>query len=207
VYRRLLEENADVGLATVYRVLAQLEQAGILARSTFDSGKAVFEINEGRHHDHLVCVRCGRVEEFHDAAIEKRQIATSCTSTAWRSTACVRSVGPSRLADDEADLAAGVAGPDADHRARRCARATEPATVLHLLDYIAVDYAGAVDNRRVKSADEYKEMQVFAAQAQTLIAGLPSNSAQAALRAGTEARAGREDAPVTRSYAVNEARP
>jgi Fur family transcriptional regulator, ferric uptake regulator len=77
VYRRMLDEHADIGLATIYRVLAQLEQAGILARSTFDSGRSVFEINEGRHHDHLVCVSCGRVEEFHDAVIERRQIAVA----------------------------------------------------------------------------------------------------------------------------------
>ena len=77
VYRRLIDENADIGLATVYRVLAQLEQAGILARSTFDSGRSVFEINEGAHHDHLICVKCGRVDEFQDAAIEHRQIAVA----------------------------------------------------------------------------------------------------------------------------------
>ena len=77
VYRRLLEEGADIGLATVYRVLAQLEQAGILARSTFDTGRSVFEINEGVHHDHLICVSCGRVDEFHDPAIEKRQLAVA----------------------------------------------------------------------------------------------------------------------------------
>jgi Fur family ferric uptake transcriptional regulator len=77
VYRRLAEENVDIGLATVYRVLAQLEQAGILARSTFDSGKAVFEINEGVHHDHLICVSCGRVDEFYDPAIERRQVAVA----------------------------------------------------------------------------------------------------------------------------------
>ncbi|RPE66825.1 Fur family ferric uptake regulator [Tibeticola sediminis] len=73
VYRALLLENADVGLATVYRVLTQFEQAGILCRSHFESGKAVFELNEGEHHDHLVCLDCGRVEEFYDAHIEQRQ--------------------------------------------------------------------------------------------------------------------------------------
>jgi len=74
VYRKLLEEHSDVGLATVYRVLTQFEQAGILQRHHFESGKAVFELNEGSHHDHLVCITCGRVEEFYDAEIEKRQI-------------------------------------------------------------------------------------------------------------------------------------
>lgn len=73
VYRALLNESEDIGLATVYRVLTQFEQAGILARSNFESGKAVFELNEGSHHDHLVCLDCGRVEEFYDAEIEDRQ--------------------------------------------------------------------------------------------------------------------------------------
>ena len=73
VYRHLLNENLDIGLATVYRVLTQFEQAGLLSRSNFESGKAVFELNEGRHHDHLVCLDCGRVEEFFDAEIEHRQ--------------------------------------------------------------------------------------------------------------------------------------
>ena len=74
VYRMLLAENMDIGLATVYRVLTQFEQAGLLERHFFESGKAVFEINRGNHHDHLVCVDCGRVEEFYDAEIERRQI-------------------------------------------------------------------------------------------------------------------------------------
>lgn len=73
VYKLLLDENADIGLATVYRVLTQFEQAGLLVRHHFESGKAVFELNEGGHHDHLVCLQCGRVEEFFDAEIERRQ--------------------------------------------------------------------------------------------------------------------------------------
>ena len=73
VYRVLLEERSDIGLATVYRVLMQFQQAGLLSRSNFESGKAVFELDEGQHHDHLVCLDCGRVEEFFDAEIEKRQ--------------------------------------------------------------------------------------------------------------------------------------
>ncbi|SAK72112.1 ferric uptake regulator family protein [Caballeronia calidae] len=73
VYRSLLNEELDIGLATVYRVLTQFEQAGLLTRSNFESGKAVFELNEGSHHDHLVCIDCGRVEEFFDAEIERRQ--------------------------------------------------------------------------------------------------------------------------------------
>jgi Fur family ferric uptake transcriptional regulator len=74
IYRILMNEEPDVGLATVYRVLTQFEQAGILKRHHFESGKAVFELNEGSHHDHLVCMQCGRVEEFYDAEIEKRQV-------------------------------------------------------------------------------------------------------------------------------------
>ena len=73
VYRVLLTEKMDVGLATVYRVLTQFEQAGLLKRSNFESGKSVFELNEGTHHDHLVCLQCGRVEEFVDEQIERRQ--------------------------------------------------------------------------------------------------------------------------------------
>ena len=73
VFRVLLQDRSDIGLATVYRVLTQFEQAGILSRSHFESGKAVYELNEGQHHDHLVCLDCGRVEEFYDAEIERRQ--------------------------------------------------------------------------------------------------------------------------------------
>lgn len=73
VYRALLAEGVEIGLATVYRVLTQFEQAGLLTRSQFDTGKAIFELNEGTHHDHLVCTACGRVEEFHDEGIELRQ--------------------------------------------------------------------------------------------------------------------------------------
>ena len=77
VFRVLLLERSDIGLATVYRVLTQFEQAGILIRSHFESGKSVYEINEGQHHDHLVCLDCGKVEEFFDAEIEKRQQAVA----------------------------------------------------------------------------------------------------------------------------------
>ncbi|CAN5671452.1 MAG: ferric iron uptake transcriptional regulator [Pseudomonadota bacterium] len=73
VFRVLLNDHSDIGLATVYRVLTQFEQAGILERSHFESGKAVYELNEGTHHDHLICTSCGRVEEFYDAEIERRQ--------------------------------------------------------------------------------------------------------------------------------------
>src|SRR5438270_5850187 len=73
VYRQLLADGLDIGLATVYRVLTQFEQAGLLVRHHFESGKAVYELNEGGHHDHLVCLQCGRVEEFYDEEIERRQ--------------------------------------------------------------------------------------------------------------------------------------
>lgn len=73
VYKIMLNAGEDVGLATVYRVLMQFEQAGLLIRHHFESGKAVFELDNGGHHDHIVCVKCGRVEEFYDAEIEKRQ--------------------------------------------------------------------------------------------------------------------------------------
>ena len=73
VYRVLLEDHSDIGLATVYRVLTQFEQAGILSRNNFESGKATYELNEGKHHDHFVCTACGKVEEFYDPEIEKRQ--------------------------------------------------------------------------------------------------------------------------------------
>lgn len=73
VYKALIGENIDVGLATVYRVLTQFEQAGLLARNHFEGGRAMFELNEGPHHDHLVCLTCGRVEEFMDTEIERRQ--------------------------------------------------------------------------------------------------------------------------------------
>jgi Fur family ferric uptake transcriptional regulator len=79
VYRVLLGEGSDVGLATVYRVLSQFEHAEILSRSHFEGGKSVFELNAGQHHDHLVCLDCGKVEEFYDAEIEQRQHAVAAT--------------------------------------------------------------------------------------------------------------------------------
>src|SRR5438270_12336894 len=73
VYKALLAEGIDVGLATVYRVLTQFEQAGLLARQHFATGKAVFELNQGGHHDHLLCLQCGRVEAFYYSAFETRR--------------------------------------------------------------------------------------------------------------------------------------
>lgn len=75
VFRLLILEKFDIGLATVYRVLTQFEQAGLLSRSQFEGGKALFELNDGQHHDHLVCLDCGHVEEFFDTEIENRQHA------------------------------------------------------------------------------------------------------------------------------------
>lgn len=105
VYRALLADQADIGLATVYRVLMQFEQAGLLTRSNFESGKSVFELNQGQHHDHLVCLTCGRVEEFYDPAIEARQ----------------RAVAQERgfsLADHSLALYAECVKPDCPHRGR-----------------------------------------------------------------------------------------
>jgi len=73
VYRILLESSEDIGLATVYRVLTQFEEAGLVVRHNFEGGHSIFELDHGKHHDHLVCVKCGRVEEFVDAVIEERQ--------------------------------------------------------------------------------------------------------------------------------------
>ena len=77
IYRRLLDSNEDIGLATVYRVLTQFEAAGLVSRHHFENGMAVFEINQGAHHDHIVCLDCGRVEEFVDSGIEERQNAVA----------------------------------------------------------------------------------------------------------------------------------
>jgi len=73
IYKKLLESNEDIGLATVYRVLTQFEAAGLVTRHHFEGGMAVFELNQGSHHDHIVCIDCGRVEEFMDGGIEERQ--------------------------------------------------------------------------------------------------------------------------------------
>jgi Fur family ferric uptake transcriptional regulator len=73
VYRQLSKDGIDVGLATIYRVLTQFEQAGLLERHHFEGGRAVFELKQSGHHDHLVCLQCGRVEEFFDPQIERRQ--------------------------------------------------------------------------------------------------------------------------------------
>jgi len=73
IYKILQAENMEVGLATVYRVLTQFEQAGLLKRNNFETGKAIFELSAAEHHDHIVCLDCGWVEEFHDKEIEERQ--------------------------------------------------------------------------------------------------------------------------------------
>ena len=75
IYKRLIESHEDIGLATVYRVLTQFEAAGLVSRHHFEDGMAVFELNQGAHHDHIVCMDCGHVEEFVDSSIEERQEA------------------------------------------------------------------------------------------------------------------------------------
>lgn len=75
IYKKLLDSSEDIGLATVYRVLTQFEGAGLVSRHHFEDGMAVFEINRGTHHDHIVCMDCGTVEEFVDSEIEIRQNA------------------------------------------------------------------------------------------------------------------------------------
>jgi Fur family ferric uptake transcriptional regulator len=77
VYQRLAKQDADIGLGTVYRVLTQLESAGVLLHSNFAGGKAVYELNPGKHHDHIICLACGRTDEFNDPTIEKRQKAVA----------------------------------------------------------------------------------------------------------------------------------
>jgi len=73
IYRELIDQGSEIGLATVYRVLSQFESAGLVHRHHFEGGQALFELNHGRHHDHIVCVQCGKVEEFVDDVIEDRQ--------------------------------------------------------------------------------------------------------------------------------------
>jgi len=75
VYKAMLAGGEEVGLATVYRVLTQFESAGLVIRHNFEGGRSVYELNQGHHHDHMVCIECGKVFEFHDAAIEERQRA------------------------------------------------------------------------------------------------------------------------------------
>jgi Fur family ferric uptake transcriptional regulator len=77
IYRKLLDQHEDIGLATVYRVLTQFESAGLVTRQHFEDGMAVFELNLGEHHDHIVCLDCGRVEEFMEVSIEERQRAVA----------------------------------------------------------------------------------------------------------------------------------
>lgn len=73
IYKALMDQGDDVGLATVYRVLTQFESAGLIMRHNFGEGKSVFEIDQGEHHDHIVCLQCGKVIEFVDSVIEERQ--------------------------------------------------------------------------------------------------------------------------------------
>lgn len=77
IYKKLIDQNDDVGLATVYRVLTQFESAGLVIRHHFGDGRSVFELDQGEHHDHLVCINCGKVSEFLDETIEERQAIIS----------------------------------------------------------------------------------------------------------------------------------
>lgn len=96
VYKALLAEGAEIGLATVYRVLTQFETAGLVKRHHFEGGNSVFELERGEHHDHIVCVKCGRVEEFSDSSIEKRQaeIAESLSFQLTDHSLCLYGVCP-----------------------------------------------------------------------------------------------------------------
>ena len=73
IYRAFLDDGEEIGLATVYRVLTQFEAAGLVKRHHFEGGNSVFELNQGEHHDHILCIKCGKVDEFHDEIIEQRQ--------------------------------------------------------------------------------------------------------------------------------------
>ncbi len=73
IYRELMNEGGEIGLATIYRVLAQFENAGLVVRHHFEGGHSVYELDDGKHHDHIVCVKCGKVDEFVDDVIEQRQ--------------------------------------------------------------------------------------------------------------------------------------
>ena len=75
MYKALLDEGEEIGLATVYRVLTQFEGAGLVSRHHFEGGHSVFELCQDEHHDHILCVKCGRVDEFFDEVIEQRQKA------------------------------------------------------------------------------------------------------------------------------------
>ncbi|MDH5327783.1 MAG: ferric iron uptake transcriptional regulator [Gammaproteobacteria bacterium] len=91
VYKQLLESGDDVGVATVYRVLTQFESAGLVNRHHFEGGNSVYELNQGNHHDHILCVKCGRVDEFVDQLIEERQkvIAAEAGYTITDHTLCI----------------------------------------------------------------------------------------------------------------------
>lgn len=75
IYKTLLKTGEEIGLATVYRVLTQFESAGLVKRHNFEGGQSVFELDQGEHHDHILCLQCGKIEEFYDEAIEQRQQA------------------------------------------------------------------------------------------------------------------------------------
>ena len=74
IYKILLDQGEEIGLSTIYRVLTQFEASGLLVRHHFEEGRSVFELDSGEHHDHLVCIKCGKIEEFIDEVIERRQV-------------------------------------------------------------------------------------------------------------------------------------
>ena len=89
VYKRLLETEQEIGLATVYRILTQFETAGLVIRHNFEGGRALYELDNGSHHDHMVCVECGKVFEFFDRTIEQRQRNVAAKAGfSWRTTRC-----------------------------------------------------------------------------------------------------------------------
>lgn len=100
VYKILLESGEDVGMATVYRVLTQFEASGLVIRRQFEGDHCVFELNQGEHHDHLVCVRCGRVEEFVDETIEARQLSIAEASGFQPTEHCLNIYGICKLCHD-----------------------------------------------------------------------------------------------------------
>ena len=110
VYKALLQSGEDVGLATVYRVLTQFEAAGLVSRHHFEEGHSVYELNQGDHHDHILCVRCGRVDEFVDEVIETRQQEIAAASGYQITDHCLYIYGVCRQC--QAEEATSESGPE-----------------------------------------------------------------------------------------------
>ena len=113
LYKELVSTGVDIGLATVYRVLAQFEQAGLIVRHHFDTDRATYELEDGGHHDHLVCLQCGKVVEFVAPSIEKEQAAmgTSSATIRWCSTDFARTAARKVRADAASVSAQALSGP------------------------------------------------------------------------------------------------